>query len=97
MEGARERLAAETAGGDLERSAGRPTGPEIHEPGDCLRTHLAIGSRPRRESRTIHENRRIRSGKDRERLAMHSEEHHHHGVTLRLVEAREESAPLASR
>src|SRR4051794_7355525 len=53
MEDARERLAAETAGGDLERSAGRGTGAEVHEPGDCFRTHLAIGSRRRRKGKPV--------------------------------------------
>src|SRR3954466_13522341 len=53
MEGARERLAAETAGGDLERSAGRRTGPEVHQPGDCFRTDLAIGSRLRRNGKPV--------------------------------------------
>src|SRR4051795_9078410 len=53
MEGARERLADETAGKPLERSAGRGTGPEVYQPGDCLRTDLAIGSRRRRNRKPV--------------------------------------------
>src|ERR1700712_1822858 len=53
MEGARERLATETTGSDLERSAGRAPGPEVHEPGDCLRTDLAVGARRRRKAKPV--------------------------------------------
>src|SRR3954471_1339311 len=44
MEGARGRMAVETIGGALERSAGRPAGPEVHQPGDCARENLAVSS-----------------------------------------------------
>src|SRR3954453_16659356 len=40
-------LAAETAGWDLERSAGRPRGPEVHQPGNSARENLAVSSRAR--------------------------------------------------
>src|SRR3954447_26426875 len=43
-------LAAEAAGCDLERSAGRPTGPEVHQPGNSARENLAVSS-PARVSR----------------------------------------------
>src|SRR5438309_2155 len=40
-------LAAETAGCDLERSAGRPGCPEVHQPGNSARENLAVSSRAR--------------------------------------------------
>src|SRR4051794_27680142 len=53
VEDARERVATETTGSDLERSAGRATGPEVHEPGDCHRTDLAVGARRRRKAKPV--------------------------------------------
>ena len=47
MEGAGGRVAVETTGGALERSAGRPAGPEVHESGDSARENLAVSSRAR--------------------------------------------------
>src|SRR3954471_8914517 len=44
MESHGERLAVETTGGALERSAGRPAGPEVHQPGDCVGENLAVSS-----------------------------------------------------
>src|SRR3954452_10979134 len=44
MEDASWRVAVETTGGALERSAGRPAGPEVHEPGDCARENLEVSS-----------------------------------------------------
>src|SRR3954449_468765 len=44
MEGAGGRVAVETTGGALERSAGRPAGPEVHQPGDNARENLAVSS-----------------------------------------------------
>src|SRR5947209_6333557 len=44
MEGAGGRVAVETTGGALERSAGRPAGPEVHQPGDCVGENLAVSS-----------------------------------------------------
>src|SRR3954452_12600046 len=44
MEGAGGRVAVESTGGALERSAGRPAGPEVHQPGDCARENLAVSS-----------------------------------------------------
>src|SRR3954453_24130473 len=53
MASRRERLAAETTRGPLERSAGRGAGPEVHESGDCLRTDLAIGPRRSRKAQPV--------------------------------------------
>src|SRR3954469_11507258 len=44
MEGAGWRVAVETTGGVLERSAGRPAGPEVHQPGDSARENLGVSS-----------------------------------------------------
>jgi hypothetical protein len=44
MEGAGWRVAVETTGGALERSAGRAAGPEVHQPGDSARENLAVSS-----------------------------------------------------
>src|SRR3954462_3182251 len=44
MESHGERLAVETTGGALERSAGRAAGPEVHQPGDCVGENLAVSS-----------------------------------------------------
>src|SRR3954465_1891245 len=44
MEDASWRVAVETTGGGLERSAGGPAGPEVHQPGDCARENLAVSS-----------------------------------------------------
>src|SRR3954470_19713689 len=44
MEGAGGRVAVETTGGALERSAVRPAGPEVHQPGDSARENLAVSS-----------------------------------------------------
>src|SRR4051812_39216146 len=44
MEGAGGRVAVETTGGAVERSAGRPAGPEVHQPGDSARENLAVSS-----------------------------------------------------
>src|SRR3954454_20377880 len=44
MKGAGGRVAVEATGGALERSAGRPAGPEVHQPGDSARENLAVSS-----------------------------------------------------
>src|SRR3954463_9348914 len=44
MEGAGGRVAVETTGGAVERSAVRPAGPEVHQPGDSARENLAVSS-----------------------------------------------------
>src|SRR3954466_6202313 len=44
MEGAGWRVAVETTGGAVERSAVRPAGPEVHQPGDSARENLAVSS-----------------------------------------------------
>src|SRR3954465_9115745 len=51
MESHGERLAVETTGGALERSAGRAAGPEVHQPGDCAGENLAVSS-PARANHT---------------------------------------------
>ena len=65
MESHGERVAVETTGGALERSAGRPAGPEVHQPGDSARENLAVFSHPSKRRPGKRQNRRIPFGKGR--------------------------------
>ncbi len=59
MEGAGGRVAVETTGGALERSAGRPAGPEVHQPGDCARRIWRFLHPPEKRRPGKRQNRRI--------------------------------------